>query len=138
MRFRDWLSPLDHSLGFLGSPIQSTPTIAPRFSAGSYALSLAKSVQNSCMIIKREVSRKSTALLYTLAMLFVMNEKRSERLLAELKSWADAAYGRRAELARMLGVSKQLISEWFAGRSVPTWDHGLEIEAFLKKQRRRR
>lgn len=90
------------------------------------------------MIIKREVSRKSTALLYTLALLFVMNERRSERLLAELKSWADAAYGRRAELARMLGVSKQLISEWFAGRSVPNWDHGLEIEAFLKKQRRRR
>ena len=37
----------------------------------------------------------------------------------------------------MLGVSKQLISEWFAGRSTPTWDHGLAIEAFLKRQRRR-
>ena len=67
-----------------------------------------------------------------------MNQSRSEGLLAELKSWADAEYGRRAELARMLGVSKQLISEWFAGRSVPTWDHGLAIEEFLKKQRRRR
>jgi transcriptional regulator with XRE-family HTH domain len=68
----------------------------------------------------------------------VMIERQSERLLAELKRWADAEYGRRAELARMLGVSKQLISEWFAGRSLPTWDHGLEIETFLKKQRRRR
>jgi DNA-binding transcriptional regulator YiaG len=64
--------------------------------------------------------------------------RESERLLAELKEWADAEYGRRSQLAQMLGVSKQLVSEWFAGRSTPTWDHGLAIEAFLKKQRRRR
>jgi DNA-binding XRE family transcriptional regulator len=62
----------------------------------------------------------------------------ASRRVPSSKEWADAKYGRRTEVAQLLGVSKQLISEWFAGRSVPTWDHGLEIEAFLKKQRRRR
>jgi transcriptional regulator with XRE-family HTH domain len=66
-----------------------------------------------------------------------MPGKEAEKLLRELKEWADAEYGRRAKLAQLLGVSKQLVSEWFAGRSVPTWDHGLAIEAFLKKQRQR-
>jgi DNA-binding XRE family transcriptional regulator len=66
-----------------------------------------------------------------------MPRKEAEKLLLELKEWADARYGRRAEVAQLLGVSKQLISEWFAGRSTPTWDHGLAIAAFLSRQRRR-
>jgi hypothetical protein len=74
----------------------------------------------------------------TLATVPQKEPEKPEDLIAELKAWADAEYGRRAELARMLGVSRQLISEWFADppRSVPTWDHGLKIEAFLKKTRR--
>lgn len=62
--------------------------------------------------------------------------KESEKLLTELKAWANAEYGRRAELARMLGVSRQLVSEWFAGRATPTWDNGMRIEELLKRQRR--
>jgi predicted transcriptional regulator len=62
--------------------------------------------------------------------------KESEKLLTELKAWANAEYGRRAELARMLGVSRQLVSEWFAGRATPTWDNGMRIEELLRKQRR--
>jgi DNA-binding XRE family transcriptional regulator len=42
------------------------------------------------------------------------------------------------ELARTLGVSRQLVTEWFAGRKTPTWDSGLKIQAFLKKRRRSR
>jgi predicted transcriptional regulator len=63
-------------------------------------------------------------------------QKESEKLIAELKAWADAEYGRRAELARMLGVSRQLVTEWFAGRKTPTLDDGLKLQAFLKKRRR--
>jgi transcriptional regulator with XRE-family HTH domain len=62
--------------------------------------------------------------------------KESEQLLTELKAWANAEYGRRAELARMLGVSRQLVSEWFAGRATPTWDNGMRIEELLRKLRR--
>lgn len=75
----------------------------------------------------------STELLYSAQ----MPREEVEKLLLELREWADRGYGRRSELAQMLGVSKQLVSEWFSGRSVPTWGHGLAIAAFLKKQRRR-
>jgi transcriptional regulator with XRE-family HTH domain len=70
--------------------------------------------------------------------LFAMAPKESEKLIAGLKAWADAEYGRRAELARMLGVSRQLVSDWLAGRKMPTLDAGLRIQAFLKKHRRSR
>jgi DNA-binding transcriptional regulator YiaG len=65
-----------------------------------------------------------------------MPPKESETLIAELKAWADEKYGRRSELARMLDLSPQLVSDWFAGRKTPTLDTGLQLQAFLKKQRR--
>ena len=43
------------------------------------------------------------------------------------------SYGTRAELARMLGVSLQLISDWFAGREKPTLDSGLKIQVQFEK-----
>ena len=64
-------------------------------------------------------------------------EKESERLLAELKAWCDQKHGRRMELARLLGVSPQLVSDWMARRRTPTLDDGLKLMAFLKQQRRR-
>jgi hypothetical protein len=66
-----------------------------------------------------------------------MATKESTALIAELKAWADEKYGRRSELARMLGLSPQLVSDWFAGRKTPTLDVGLQLQTFLKKQRRR-
>jgi hypothetical protein len=34
-----------------------------------------------------------------------------------------------------LAQNRQLVSDWFAGQKTPTWDSGLKIQAFLKKQR---
>jgi Helix-turn-helix len=65
-----------------------------------------------------------------------MAPKESTRLITELKDWADKKFGRRAELARMLDLSPQLVSDWFAGRKTPTLDVGLQLQEFLKKQRR--
>jgi DNA-binding transcriptional regulator YiaG len=73
-----------------------------------------------------------------LGMLAPMPEKASERLRAELKAWCDQKRGRRAELARMMNVSPQLVSDWVTGRKIPTLDDGLKLMAFLKSQRRRR
>ena len=65
-----------------------------------------------------------------------MPPRESELLIAELRAWADEKYGRRSELARMLGLSPQLVSDWFAGRKTPTLDTGLKLQRFLKRQRR--
>jgi transcriptional regulator with XRE-family HTH domain len=62
--------------------------------------------------------------------------KESERLIAELRAWCDAEYGRRAEVARALNKSPQLISDWLAGRAKPRLDDAFELRAFLKKQRK--
>lgn len=67
-----------------------------------------------------------------------MASEETKKLIAELKAWADEEYGRRAELSRQLGVTRQVISDWLGGRSTPTLDKGLELMTFLKKQRRRR
>ena len=76
--------------------------------------------------------------IYAEGILPPMPEKASERLLAELKAWCDQKRGRRAEIARMLNVSPQLVSDWMARRKTPTLDDGLKLMAFLKEHRRRR
>ena len=73
---------------------------------------------------------------YAEGILAVMPPKESERLLAELKAWCDQKRGRRAEIARMLEVSPQLVSDWMARRKIPTLDDGLKLMAFLKEQQR--
>ena len=61
-----------------------------------------------------------------------------EKLMGELRAWVDAEYGRRADLARELGVPRQRITDWLSGRKAPTLEQGLAILEFLKQQRRRR
>jgi hypothetical protein len=70
-----------------------------------------------------------------------MSREETEKLMAELKIWVDAEdaeYGRRAKVAREIGVSRQQVTDWLAGRKSPTLEHGLRLQAFLKKQRRTR
>ena len=57
---------------------------------------------------------------------------KTEELLAKI----DAEYGRRSELARVVGISPQIVTDWFAGRKTPTLEQGLAIQGFLKKQPR--
>jgi hypothetical protein len=59
-------------------------------------------------------------------------------LIAELKAWCDAERGRGSWLAEHLGVSRFVVSKWLAGKRTPNFDHGLKIQEFLKKQRRRK
>jgi hypothetical protein len=57
-----------------------------------------------------------------------------QEILAELKAWCELEHGRKTKVARYLGVSPQLIHDWFILRkSVPSWKTGMAIQAFLKK-----
>jgi hypothetical protein len=66
-----------------------------------------------------------------------MSPKESEILMDELKAWCDERYGRRAEVAEGIGVSRQIVSDWIKGRAIPNLDNGLALQAFLRKRRRR-
>ena len=69
--------------------------------------------------------------------LLIMPLKESEMLIDELKSWCEQSYGRRAEVAKAIGVSRQVVSDWLHGRALPGLDNGLALRAFLKRERRR-
>jgi len=51
---------------------------------------------------------------------------------ALLTAWVDAEYGRRAELARQLGVTRRRITDWLAGRKTPSLEQGLTILQMLR------
>jgi plasmid maintenance system antidote protein VapI len=55
-----------------------------------------------------------------------------EKLMEDLKEWVDAGYGRRAELARELGVPRQRITDWLAARKAPTLEQGLRLADILR------
>jgi transcriptional regulator with XRE-family HTH domain len=67
-----------------------------------------------------------------------MGDPDVEALISELKAWCKQKHGRNAEIAEMLGVSRQLVSDWFSSNAVPTLAAGLKIQTFLKKHRRRK
>jgi predicted XRE-type DNA-binding protein len=45
-----------------------------------------------------------------------MRDPEVEALINELQDWCKEKYGRNSEIAQMLGVSRQLVSDWFSGR----------------------
>jgi transcriptional regulator with XRE-family HTH domain len=55
-----------------------------------------------------------------------------KKLMEDLRAWVDAEYGRRPDLARKLGVSRQRVSDWLSGRLTPDLEHGLAILKILK------
>ena len=69
--------------------------------------------------------------------------ERVRRLLAEAKLWCDQERGRRAKLARIIGVSPQAISGWFREaerkhpRKQPTGEQVLALAEFLTKAKDR-
>jgi DNA-binding XRE family transcriptional regulator len=64
--------------------------------------------------------------------------KEPKEFLEELGAWSVEHYGRQRKLAEMLGVKPQQLNDWFAGRSMPTWKTGLQIQEFLAKSEKAR
>ena len=63
---------------------------------------------------------------------------RVRKLLDELQQWCAQEWGRQSEVARMLGVFPQAVSDWFLGKKQPTGEQVLAIQEFLRAQRRRK
>jgi hypothetical protein len=65
---------------------------------------------------------------------------RTQQLIDELRAWCDepGGRGRRAEVARALGLERYDITHWLAGRQGPTAEQALALLEFLKQQRRRK
>jgi transcriptional regulator with XRE-family HTH domain len=61
-----------------------------------------------------------------------------DKLMAELKTWCGEKYGRQAEVASALGVSKGLVTNWLAGRRAPSLKQFFNLQRFLEAQRKQR
>ena len=68
----------------------------------------------------------------------LMSHPEVESLIAELKAWCKAKHGRNLEIATMLKVSPQLVSDWIHRRADPQLEEWLTLRDFLKAQRRKR
>jgi DNA-binding transcriptional regulator YiaG len=53
-------------------------------------------------------------------------------MLSELQKWCDAEHGRRSEMARIINVKPQTLSNWLAGRNTPSSEATLKIIEFLE------
>ena len=58
-----------------------------------------------------------------------------DTLMEELRAWVREERGRQGLVARAIGASKQTVSAWVKGESVPTWQLGIKLQAFLKAQK---
>jgi hypothetical protein len=63
---------------------------------------------------------------------------KTQKLLDDLKEWCDQSYGRRSEVAKVVGLGPQAITDWFGGRRQPTAEQILVVQEFLAKQKSRR
>jgi hypothetical protein len=57
------------------------------------------------------------------------------RLLSDLKKWCDEKHGRRTYIAKIIGIDRKRISDWFAGRVSPSLSAGLKIKTFLEGEK---
>jgi len=67
-----------------------------------------------------------------------MSHPEIEKIISELKAWCDMERGRRVEIAKMCGVSRQLVNDWFNRKTDPMAGTLFELRDFLKQQTKTR
>lgn len=65
-------------------------------------------------------------------------EPEVRRLLEGLEAWCREKYGRQTEVAKVLGVDRKRLNDWFTGRIAPSPAVALRVQAFLAAQKRQR
>jgi hypothetical protein len=62
-----------------------------------------------------------------------------DNLKDDLRAWAaQAEFGEQKKLAEELGVPPQRLNHWITGRKTPRLRDGLNLQAFLRKWKRRK
>jgi transcriptional regulator with XRE-family HTH domain len=64
-----------------------------------------------------------------------MSDSEAENLVKELKTWAAKNKKSQYSIAQSLGVDRERVSKWFSGKTVPSLQHGLKIQKFLKQKK---
>jgi DNA-binding transcriptional regulator YiaG len=59
---------------------------------------------------------------------------KTEQLLAEMKAWCEENHVNQSQLARMLGVHRSAVTDWYARRKTPTAEQVLTMLEILNKK----
>jgi predicted XRE-type DNA-binding protein len=62
--------------------------------------------------------------------------ERTDRLVTEMQKWAKAQKLKNKELAEILGITPQGMTEIFKGRNQPTGEQALAMLELMKRSRR--
>jgi len=65
-----------------------------------------------------------------------MSPERTQMFLTSVRVWCKTNGVKQIELARMLGVSPQSVTEWFKGRNQPTGEQVLAMQEILARKRK--
>jgi predicted XRE-type DNA-binding protein len=66
----------------------------------------------------------------------LMTDNEIDELINELKAWVEQTGVKQATLARMLGINRQRLNDWFMGKTKPNLAAWLKIKSFLRSNRR--
>lgn len=61
---------------------------------------------------------------------------RTSDFISEVKAWVESSGMTQRELAKKLGVSYQLITEWFAGRKFPVGEEILHLQELMGRRKK--
>jgi DNA-binding XRE family transcriptional regulator len=60
--------------------------------------------------------------------------KEIKRLIKELKAWANKNRGGASEIAKEVGVERQTVTNWLAGRRTPQLKYWIPLQKFLDQK----
>jgi predicted XRE-type DNA-binding protein len=66
-----------------------------------------------------------------------MPDKEAKKLVVSLKRWALEQDKSQYQIAKLLEVDRERVSKWFSDKAIPSLEHGLKIQKFLKSKRKR-
>jgi DNA-binding transcriptional regulator YiaG len=58
---------------------------------------------------------------------------KTDQLLAEIKAWCEANEIKQVQLARMLGVNRSAVTDWYKRRKTPTAEQVLTMLEMLQR-----
>jgi hypothetical protein len=59
---------------------------------------------------------------------------KSQDIVDDLKAWCDQEDGRESLVVQVIGVDRETVRNWFAGKQQPTSEQIILVQEFLAKQ----
>jgi hypothetical protein len=123
------LAALDSPLGRRCEALEEALLASPPFRLERYFGTLEAALEFHALVKKRARAKERQSK--------KMPEKTQE-LLVELQYWCEQKWGRQTQVARAVGTTPQIVSDWLSGRKKMTGEQTLRVQELLQRERHRR